>query len=498
MTKMNDLPPDSNPPAPLTPSASDMLASGTALLAAASASSPSPNPLPPPISPSPPSASLLPPPVSATFSSPSIFEASSKSPTTSIRRIIRLSPSKTKLNAAGREVTQRTCYDVNQKVAVLNYIKDNQCSQVQALEHFAPSMPGLKRQALSKWTLEESKIRRIFESSEERNSKMRKKDHVIVKRVRSLKHPLMDAALSKFALLMGNHKIPGGRAEFLRGLAEEIYDELEVPAGERLRLSTGWISKFAARHGLSARGLSREEDAETVSAEDSVARAKSESPVDIETVDDATSLELPSVKEVVAVVQAEEALKGRVQNEEGVEVGKAKVIQRVPAEEASKDKYRSEKDVAVEKEKEAQRMQAEECMKENAINEEEVGCEKEMETQNMLAIKSANDTVQLEMEAKSGEQSEFRAMQVRKVLQKKLQTEEDVEVEKKQVAQSLSPLPPPPKAVFEALMIIRRSFESTGDFPPTEVREWLDNMARKMKEKMLSKQTKINDFFRPS
>lgn len=140
-------------------------------------------------------------------------------------------------SAISNQRKQATFHD---KVMILDWYHENGKKQGKTVSHFRENgFPNLNQPTLSRWLKNESSLR-------EQHDKLSPSK----KRHRTTKHPEFDAALSTWVDTLEQKKFVGLTGCVIKEVAKKIYDTLEIPEDERLKLSEGWLSRFKERCGL--------------------------------------------------------------------------------------------------------------------------------------------------------------------------------------------------------------------------------------------------------
>ncbi|OQR84086.1 hypothetical protein ACHHYP_13911 [Achlya hypogyna] len=127
------------------------------------------------------------------------------------------------------------------KINMLNYYHANDRNQSLTARWFQDhGFPNLSQSTISRVVRNEAKLR-------QRATDPLK---LTVVRVRAVSNPAFDRALSMWVDGMESQNFTGLTGDVIRAVAGLVYDQLNVPLSERLRLSAGWLDKFKARNAL--------------------------------------------------------------------------------------------------------------------------------------------------------------------------------------------------------------------------------------------------------
>jgi hypothetical protein len=154
--------------------------------------------------------------------------------------------------------SQPTLHD---KIQMLDYFCANGSDQTKTAMYFRDhGFPTLSQSTISRYVADATRLRSLAKTPTKLSTI----------RIRSTHQPLFDKALSMWVDTMEERQFNGTSGDIIRAVALRVYDKLETPQDQRLKLSAGWLDRFKARNALRFRRFHGEAAAvssETVAAE---------------------------------------------------------------------------------------------------------------------------------------------------------------------------------------------------------------------------------------
>ncbi|OQR87644.1 tigger transposable element-derived protein 6-like [Achlya hypogyna] len=136
---------------------------------------------------------------------------------------------------------RRSSPNVYDRTKILDFYHANGRNQTLTASFFKVNgFPNMNQSTVSRMVHDEARWRTMAE----------KNVCLDAVRVRSVRHPRFDAALSIWVDQMEAARFNGLTSDVIRAVAMHVYEKLEIPEHERTSLSNGWIDAFKSRNGL--------------------------------------------------------------------------------------------------------------------------------------------------------------------------------------------------------------------------------------------------------
>ncbi|OQR81915.1 hypothetical protein ACHHYP_16404 [Achlya hypogyna] len=148
---------------------------------------------------------------------------------------------KSRAVSTSKATRKHAAINIYNRLHILDYHHESSGNQTRTARHFrANGFPTLDQATISRMVQDEAKWRDLGKTDA----------FLEVVRVRSVRHPQFDQALSIWVDQIEAAQFNGLTGNAIRSVAWHVYTKLKVPDDERTCLSEGWLDSFKARNGL--------------------------------------------------------------------------------------------------------------------------------------------------------------------------------------------------------------------------------------------------------